>query len=209
MNRLHLCDSVGSASDRGSSCFVRRFCIILAASHRRLQVESCAAGGSGGPVRCARLHLCDLAGSERQLQTGTQGVQLREAAFINSTLHVLRRVVAARLEQQRRAAHMRVQPGGGGSGYIQRVLGPLSTAGWLDPHGMQQMHKQLCGGDLHCFHRDGASLAWLKQQPQAARIARAAGWRSTHTWHGGGWIKACLPTEAVPVGGWGKRGGRV
>eukprot|EP00891_Asterochloris_glomerata_P007211 jgi/Astpho2/7211/e_gw1.00113.161.1_t len=70
-------------------------------------LKSCAAGGSGGPVRCARLHLCDLAGSERQLQTGTQGVQLREAAFINSTLHVLRRVVAARLEQQRRAARMR------------------------------------------------------------------------------------------------------
>ncbi|KAK9843772.1 hypothetical protein WJX81_005762 [Elliptochloris bilobata] len=76
-----------------------------------LKVESLGEGTPGGTASVARLHLVDLAGSERQARTGAAGERLREAGAINSALTVLRRVVAARCERARRAAHS-VPPGG-------------------------------------------------------------------------------------------------
>ena len=73
---------------------------------RMVQVESVHQVGDQRLTRSSHLHLCDLAGSERQKATQAGGQTLREAAAINSTLHVLRRVVQARCEQANRAAKL-------------------------------------------------------------------------------------------------------
>lgn len=81
-----------------------------------VQVESLGEGDPGGAASVARLHMVDLAGSERQARTGAAGQRLREAGAINAALTVLRRVVAARCERARRAAHS-VPPGGAFKAY--------------------------------------------------------------------------------------------
>lgn len=62
-----------------------------------MQVESIEVVRGCEVTCCARLHLCDLAGSERQEATAAAGERLKEASHINTTLHVLRRVVQVRL----------------------------------------------------------------------------------------------------------------
>ena len=56
-----------------------------------------------GATRRSKLHLIDLAGSERVSRSGAQGERLKEAAAINKSLSVLGDVVAA-LQQQ--SAHV-------------------------------------------------------------------------------------------------------
>ena len=44
-------------------------------------------------VRRSKLHLVDLAGSERVSKTGVDGTTLREAKYINLSLHYLEQVL--------------------------------------------------------------------------------------------------------------------
>jgi phage shock protein A len=44
----------------------------------------------------------DLAGSEKQSLTGTTGQQAKEASDINKSLHVLRKVITALTEKERK-----------------------------------------------------------------------------------------------------------
>jgi kinesin family protein 6/9 len=46
-------------------------------------------------VRRSKLHLVDLAGSERVAKTGVDGTTLREAKYINLSLHYLEQVSEA------------------------------------------------------------------------------------------------------------------
>ena len=52
-------------------------------------------------VRRSKLHLVDLAGSERAAKTGIDGTTLREAKFINLSLHYLEQLGAPRSVQPR------------------------------------------------------------------------------------------------------------
>ena len=54
--------------------------------------------GDGEDEVLSKLHLVDLAGSERVERTGSQGVVLREASFINKSLSFLEQVVVALAE---------------------------------------------------------------------------------------------------------------
>ncbi|KAK9813047.1 hypothetical protein WJX72_008000 [[Myrmecia] bisecta] len=72
-----------------------------------IKVESMHTVGGKQVTCCSRLHLCDLAGSERQTRTSAAGDRLKEASAINTTLHVLRRVVQARVQQAERRANER------------------------------------------------------------------------------------------------------
>lgn len=49
----------------------------------------------------AKLHLVDLAGSERTKKTGSEGMTLKEAAFINKSLTFLEQVVVALCDKNR------------------------------------------------------------------------------------------------------------
>lgn len=59
-------------------------------------------------VRRSKLNLVDLAGSERVSKTGVDGTTLREAKYINLSLHYLEQVGGWR----------RVEAGGGGWGRV-------------------------------------------------------------------------------------------
>jgi len=48
-----------------------------------------------------KLHLVDLAGSERTKKTGSEGMTLKEAAFINKSLTFLEQVVVALCDKNR------------------------------------------------------------------------------------------------------------
>ena len=52
--------------------------------------------GEGDRVRRSKLNLVDLAGSERVAKTGVEGTTLREARYINLSLHYLEQVCARR-----------------------------------------------------------------------------------------------------------------
>ncbi|CAM9427867.1 unnamed protein product, partial [Phaeothamnion confervicola] len=54
-----------------------------------------AAGTSQGPVVLSKIHLIDLAGSERQKDAGTDGKALKEGANINKSLSALGNVINA------------------------------------------------------------------------------------------------------------------
>eukprot|EP00055_Hartaetosiga_balthica_P010791 m.47187 g.47187 ORF g.47187 m.47187 type:complete len:656 (-) comp7317_c0_seq2:176-2143(-) len=58
--------------------------------------------GTGGSVwRKGKLHLVDLAGSERIKKTNVEGILLKEAKFINLSLHFLEQVIVALGEKSR------------------------------------------------------------------------------------------------------------
>ena len=46
-------------------------------------------------MRRSKLHLVDLAGSERVIKTGIEGHALKEAKYINLSLHYLEQVIIA------------------------------------------------------------------------------------------------------------------
>jgi len=48
----------------------------------------------------SKLHLIDLAGSERTKKTGSEGIVLKEACYINSSLTFLEQVVNALAEKR-------------------------------------------------------------------------------------------------------------
>lgn len=50
-------------------------------------------------VRRSKLNLVDLAGSERVSKTGVDGTTLREAKYINLSLHYLEQVIIALQEK--------------------------------------------------------------------------------------------------------------
>ncbi len=65
---------------------------------------ACCAVAAGGASRLrGKLHLIDLAGSERIARTGAQGDRLKEAQNINKSLSALGDVVQA---LQQRQAHV-------------------------------------------------------------------------------------------------------
>ncbi len=66
-----------------------------------LHIESRSRVESQDKVIFSKLHLVDLAGSERTKKTGSKGVQLKEAMFINKSLSYLEQVVVALSEKKR------------------------------------------------------------------------------------------------------------
>jgi kinesin family protein 6/9 len=56
-----------------------------------INVEARVEGGD--KVRRSKLHLVDLAGSERVSKTGIDGTTLKEAKYINLSLHYLEQVL--------------------------------------------------------------------------------------------------------------------
>ena len=63
-----------------------------------ISVESREAGSD--VIRRSKLHIVDLAGSERAHKTGARGQILREAKFINTSLHYLEMVIVALHERK-------------------------------------------------------------------------------------------------------------
>ncbi len=66
-----------------------------------LHLESRSRVESSDKVVTSKLHLVDLAGSERTKKTGSSGVTLKEATFINKSLSFLEQVVIALSSQSR------------------------------------------------------------------------------------------------------------
>lgn len=66
-----------------------------------LHVESKSRVESTEKVHVSKLHLVDLAGSERTKKTGSSGITLKEAAFINKSLSFLEQVVVAVSDRHR------------------------------------------------------------------------------------------------------------
>lgn len=66
-----------------------------------LHVESKSRVESTEKVHVSKLHLVDLAGSERTKKTGSSGITLKEAAFINKSLSFLEQVVVAVCDKHR------------------------------------------------------------------------------------------------------------
>ena len=64
-----------------------------------ISVESREAGSD--VIRRSKLHIVDLAGSERAHKTGARGQILREAKFINTSLHYLEMVIVALHERKK------------------------------------------------------------------------------------------------------------
>lgn len=62
-----------------------------------------AGDGVEVPRKWARLNMCDLAGSERQKQTGAAGIRLAESSNINKGLLTLQRVISALAKQDRKS----------------------------------------------------------------------------------------------------------
>lgn len=65
-----------------------------------LYVQAVEKKGGVQSVRSARLHIIDLAGSERQKETQTSGVALKEASNINKALLTLGTVIRSLVEVQ-------------------------------------------------------------------------------------------------------------
>ena len=63
-----------------------------------ISVESRETGSD--VIRRSKLHIVDLAGSERAHKTGARGQILREAKFINTSLHYLELVIVALHERK-------------------------------------------------------------------------------------------------------------
>jgi len=66
-----------------------------------VHVESKSRVESTEKVHVSKLHLVDLAGSERTKKTGSSGITLKEAAFINKSLSFLEQVVVAVCDRHR------------------------------------------------------------------------------------------------------------
>lgn len=66
-----------------------------------VHIESRSRVESSDKVVTSKLHLVDLAGSERTKKTGSSGVTLKEATFINKSLSFLEQVVIALSSQVR------------------------------------------------------------------------------------------------------------
>lgn len=66
-----------------------------------LHIESKSRVESTEKVHVSKLHLVDLAGSERTKKTGSSGITLKEAAFINKSLSFLEQVVVAVSDRHR------------------------------------------------------------------------------------------------------------
>lgn len=73
----------------------RSHCIFTMHIQSRSRVES------QDKVTYSKLHLVDLAGSERTKKTGSEGLTLKEATFINKSLSFLEQVVLALCERKR------------------------------------------------------------------------------------------------------------
>jgi kinesin family protein 3/17 len=56
--------------------------------------------------RTSKLHLIDLAGSERANDTGATGVRLKEAAKINQSLSALGNVISALTDEKKTKSHI-------------------------------------------------------------------------------------------------------
>jgi kinesin family protein 6/9 len=66
-----------------------------------LHVECRSRVESSDKVVYSKLHLVDLAGSERTKKTGSSGITLKEATFINKSLSFLEQVVIALCNKNR------------------------------------------------------------------------------------------------------------
>jgi kinesin family protein 6/9 len=66
-----------------------------------IHIESRSRVESADKVVFSKLHLVDLAGSERTKKTGSSGVTLKEATFINKSLSFLEQVVIALCDKGR------------------------------------------------------------------------------------------------------------
>ena len=73
----------------------RSHCIFTVHIESKSRVESTE------KVNVSKLHLVDLAGSERTKKTGSSGITLKEAAFINKSLSFLEQVVVAVCDRHR------------------------------------------------------------------------------------------------------------
>jgi kinesin family protein 6/9 len=67
----------------------RSHCIFTIHTESKSKIESAE------KIHVSKLHLVDLAGSERTKKTGSSGITLKEAAFINKSLSFLEQVVVA------------------------------------------------------------------------------------------------------------------
>ncbi|XP_068160652.1 kinesin-like protein KIF9 [Antennarius striatus] len=85
--------NVGShALNRNAS---RSHCIFT------VQIASHSRTFSDGKYVTSRLHLVDMAGSERARKTGTEGLMLKEAGYINRSMSFLEQAIRALAEHQR------------------------------------------------------------------------------------------------------------
>jgi kinesin family protein 6/9 len=66
-----------------------------------IQLESRSRVESSEKVICSKLNIIDLAGSERTKKTGSEGITLTEANFINKSLSYLEQVVVALSDRHR------------------------------------------------------------------------------------------------------------
>lgn len=73
----------------------RSHCVFI------IQLESRSRVESSEKVICSKLNLIDLAGSERTKKTGSEGITLTEANFINKSLSYLEQVVVALSDRHR------------------------------------------------------------------------------------------------------------
>jgi hypothetical protein len=83
MNRIVSSTLMNQASSR-SHCVFTIYC-----------ESSGPASESSSVIRSSKLHMVDLAGSERVYKTGLSGTNLREARYINKSLHFLEQVMSA------------------------------------------------------------------------------------------------------------------
>ena len=73
----------------------RSHCIFTIHTESKSKIESTE------KIHVSKLHLVDLAGSERTKKTGSSGITLKEAAFINKSLSFLEQVVVAVCDRKR------------------------------------------------------------------------------------------------------------
>ncbi|MED6255379.1 Kinesin- protein 6, partial [Ataeniobius toweri] len=70
-------------------------------SHCVFTIHLCRREPGSATLRRSKLHLVDLAGSDRVSKTGLDGVLLTEAKYINLSLHYLEQVIIALSEKNR------------------------------------------------------------------------------------------------------------